>query len=421
MEQEKEIVAWVGLDWADQQHEICLQKVGEESVQCLTLKHQPEALHQWVQELRRRFGQGRVAVALEQFRGGLIHALMGYEFLVLYRVPPKMMAKYREAFRSSGAKDDPSDAAFLLELVRVHSERLRAWTPEDVLTRTLQRLVQYRRHTVHAGTALRNELSSCLKGYFPQALRWAGSLKSAQALDFLARWPSLPALQKARAHQIRQFYQRHGSRAVLEERLQEIRQAQPLTEDPAVVMTSLMRVQGLIEQLRCVMKALEQWDEKIAQLFKQHRDHELYENLPGAGPALAPRLLAAFGSDRSRYQSAQELQQFSGIAPVTECSGKSHWVHWRLACPKFLRQSFHEFATHSIARSLWARAYYQLQRERGKGHHAAVRALAYKWIRILFRCWQERQPYQEEIYLRALERRQSLLWVRMSEQVAAVA
>ena len=186
-------------------------------------------------------------------------------------------------------------------------------------------------------------------------------------------------------------------------------------------MTSVMRVQGLIEQLRCVMKALKRWDEKIAELFEQHRDHELYENLPGAGPALAPRLLAAFGSDRSRYQSAQELQQFSGIAPVTEASGKSHWVHWRWACPKFLRQSFHEFAGHSIARSSWARAYYYQQREKGNRHHAAVRALAYKWIRILFRCWQEGVPYQEEIYLRALERRQSPLWIRMTQQVAAVA
>jgi hypothetical protein len=108
---------------------------------------------------------------------------------------------------------------------------------------------------------------------------------------------------------------------------------------------------------------------------------------------LAPRLLAAFGSQRDRYGSAEEVQKHSGIAPVMERSGKKKWVHFRWACPKFLRQSFHEWAGHSISQSAWARAYYQQQRGRGKDHHAAVRALAFKWIRILYRCWQDRVAY----------------------------
>jgi hypothetical protein len=89
---------------------------------------------------------------------------------------------------------------------------------------------------------------------------------------------------------------------------------------------------------------------------------------------------------------AAELQQLSGIAPVTVRSGQSYSVHWRLACPKFLRQTFQEFAAQSIPHSHWAKAYYDQQKHRGSSHHAALRALAYKWIRILFRCWQERTP-----------------------------
>src|SRR5438094_9611153 len=122
---------------------------------------------------------------------------------------------------------------------------------------------------------------------------------------------------------------------------------------------------------------------------------------------MAPRLLAAFGSQRERYRSADELQSFSGIAPLTESSGKRKWVHFRFACPKFLRQSFHEWAGHSIAQSEWARAYYEQQRARGKKHHAAVRALAFKWIRILFRCWKDRVVYDESINLAALANRNS--------------
>jgi hypothetical protein len=110
-----------------------------------------------------------------------------------------------------------------------------------------------------------------------------------------------------------------------------------------------------------------------------HDDSTLFGSFPGAGPALAPRLLAAFGSNRDRFEFAAEMQQLSGIAPVTEKSGEGIWIHWRLACSKFLRQTFHEFAGRSIAQSDWARAYYDQQRKRGKSHQSALRALAFKW------------------------------------------
>ena len=124
---------------------------------------------------------------------------------------------------------------------------------------------------------------------------------------------------------------------------------------------------------------------------------------------IAPRLLVAFGAQRDRYASASELQQYAGIAPVTERSGNTCWVHWRLQCPKFLRQTFVEWAGESIRHSFWARAYYAQQRAKGSTHQAATRALAFKWIRILYRCWQTNTPYDESTYLNALARRGSPL------------
>ena len=135
--------------------------------------------------------------------------------------------------------------------------------------------------------------------------------------------------------------------------------------------------------------------------------HELFSSFPGADEVLAPRLLSAFCADRDRFASAEEIQQLSGIAPVTERSGKSCWVHYRFACPKFLRQSFHEFAAQSIGQSPWARTYYNRRRERGNGHQAAVRSLAFRWIRIIYRCWQTRVPDSEQAYQQALRRRGS--------------
>lgn len=162
----------------------------------------------------------------------------------------------------------------------------------------------------------------------------------------------------------------------------------------------------LIQVLRQGIQAL---DRQIEEAAAAHPDFFIFDSLPGAGAALAPRLLAAFGTQRDRWESASQLQTAVGIAPVKESSGKQEWIHFRFACPKFLRQTFHEWAGHSIAYSAWACAYYRQQRARGKGHHAAVRALAFKWIRILFRCWKKREAYDERVYVAALARRNSPL------------
>ena len=165
----------------------------------------------------------------------------------------------------------------------------------------------------------------------------------------------------------------------------------------------------LVEMLRVILGAIKTYDKEIAELAPKHDDYALFSSLPGAGSSLAPRLLVAFGEQRDRFKSAAELQKYSGIAPVTERSGNKHWVHWRWRCPAFVRQTFVEWAAQTINKSYWAGEYYRQQRAKGSGHQAALRALAFKWIRILFRCWQTRSQYDEATYLKALERRGSPL------------
>ncbi|HVA01911.1 MAG TPA: IS110 family transposase [Terriglobia bacterium] len=184
-----EVMAWVGLDWAGQRHEIRWQAADSSRAESLSVEQKPEALHAWVAQLRARFPQGRIALALEQSRGAVIYALMNYDFLLLYPVPPKALARYREAFATSGAKSDRADADLLLELVRTHRDRLRAWQPDDALTRQLRLLVEHRRRTVADRTRLTNRLTALLKTYFPQALDWAGDLRSLAACEFLRVWP----------------------------------------------------------------------------------------------------------------------------------------------------------------------------------------------------------------------------------------
>jgi transposase len=410
-ERDRSVQAWIGIDWADDKHDVSLYEVATGRQERLQVKQSPEALQEWIGQLRSRYGsQGEVAVVLEQGRGALLNVLMGCEFLVLYVINPKSLSLYREAFYGSGAKSDPVDAELMREMVRQNPHRFRAWRPDDVLTRSLRLMTEGRRDLVNQTTALTNQLTALLKGYYPQALRWIGSLDSAWACDFLEQWPTLQALQLSSRRQILRFYEKHPRPSLnLEQQLQQFDQALPLTGDEAVLQYSSLMVQALVPQLRALLKSIDEFDRKIAEVFRKHPDRPIFESFPGAGAVLAPRLSAAFGADRERYAAAGEVQQFSGIAPVTEKSGKQHWVHWRMACPKFIRQTFHEFADHSRRWSDWAKAYYQLQIQRGKNHHAAIRALAYKWIRILFHCWKEHQPYREEIYMASLAKHQSPL------------
>jgi len=350
-------------------------------------------------------------VVVEQVKGALVCMLRKYECLHLFPVPSTMSAAMRKALYPSGAKDDPRDAGLLLDILLQHRDRLRHLQPDNEETRRVQNLVEERRKLVDEKTAQVNRLIGYLKIYFPQLLQWFARLDTKLACDFLERWPSLEELQKVPAAEVRKFFrQRHGRHHELtEDRIQGIVQAMPAIQDRAVIEAKGAVVQVIAQLLRSLLEGIANLDRKIEEAVGAHPDFFIFQSLPAAGAALAPRLLAALGSQRDRYDSADEVQKHSGIAPVTEASGKKKWVHFRWACAKFVRQSFHEWAGHTIAQSVWARAYYQQQRERGNDHHAAVRALAFKWIRIVFRCWKDRVAYDENKYLAALARRGSPL------------
>src|SRR5262249_41743674 len=202
--------------------------------------------------------------------------------------------------------------------------RFRAWMPDDVDTRSLKLLVEGRRKLVNQTNKLTSRLSSQLKNYYPQALDWAGELNTRQACDFLEKWPTLESLQQSRPATIKKFFLSYGRPKTeeVDRRLAQIKEAVVLTNDGAVVLSAKMMVLALVGQIRLLIEAVEQYNDEIRRLFQQHPDRHLFESFKGAGPVLAPRLLAAMGADRDRWQSAADIQQLSGIAPVTRQSGK---------------------------------------------------------------------------------------------------
>jgi transposase len=406
-----EFAAAIGLDWADRKHDVCLFDPDAEKYEYAVLEHDPKALASWVERLRIRFGGRQIAVTLELERGPIVSALLEHDLFVLFPIRPSALASYRNTLRPSGAKDDPTDAFLAVDFLRRHPDQCGPLRPERPEMRALQRMVADRRSLVQDRTRILNRLTNTLKAYFPQVLDWFDDKNTAVFADFLARWPSLQAVKRARRESLVKFFHEHNVRRadVIERRVAAVADSVPLTRDRGVIGPSELMVEALVPQLRAVSVAIQRFEEEIHHLCARLPDFAVFDSLPGAGATLAPRLLAAFGERRERFPTAASVQKWVGVAPVTERSGKQHWVHWRFICNKFLRQTFVEWAGETIPHSFWARTFYERHRAKGASHNAALRALAFKWIRIVWRCWIDRVPYDESRYLTALQRRGSSL------------
>ena len=407
-----EYACLIGLDWGDAQHAVSLLERGQSTVERQMLPSQPEQVHRWARSLAERFHGAPVAVALETSKGPIVDLLLGYEWITIYPVHPATSRRYSKAFTPSGAANDQPDADNLLEILHQHRDRLRALLPQDQSTKHLAALVSLRRRIVDARTKLSNELTSLLKSYFPQALLLTGEERHAKiALEFLQRWPNLESLKKARPQTVRSFYYRHHVRRpeLVEKRLQLIQEAQSLSQDRVLIQTSELQLRYLLGQFRALEVSLREIEAEIDRVFTAHGDREIFQSLPAAGAAMAPRLCALFGTDRERWHHVSELQKYYGVAPVIEASGKRRWVHWRWNAPAFQRQTLVEWAGITVRYCPWAKAYYWKQRERQKGHSAILRSLAFKWLRILYRCWKDRTPYNDARYLEQLKAKGSYL------------
>jgi transposase len=406
-----EFAAFVGLDWSDKKHDVCLAFPGCEQVEQTVIEHRASAIAAWAQKLRERFVGGHIAICVELSEGPIVSALLEHDIFVIFPVNPATLARYRRAFAPSGAKDDPTDAQIALELLLRHRDKLAPLQRDSTAMRALRRLVEARRSFVQDRVRVTNRMTSALKAYFPQVLEWFRDKGTLIFADFVERWPTLQAAQRVRTETLVDFFHAHNVRrsATVERRVSAIKAEQPITTDVAVIQSCRLLLEVLLPQLRVLIAAIDKLDAEIAALCASLSDYKLFTSLPGAGPIFASRLLTAFGERRERFANAAAVQKYAGVAPVTERSGKQCWVHWRYCCAKFVRQTFVEWAAETIPRSFWAGTFYRNRREAGDSHQAALRALAFKWIRILYRCWVDRTPYDESRYLLALQKRQAPL------------
>lgn len=393
----------IGIDWADQTHAWHLQNGQTQSAGLL--QQDAQAIQDWVKQLRKQHPDGQFALAIETTKGALISALLGYDDITIYPINPAALAAYRKAFAHGGGKNDPGDAMLLCQYLRHYIEQLRPLRCDEALTRKLAAMAEDRRRLVDQRTAHCNELKAVLKTYFPEVLKLqAARIYADFIVAFLLKYPNLAVAQKAGATKLRKWFYGVGSRAKAEQRVQLLVDATALSDDQALNETCSLRVMALAALIQTYNAQVRVYAARIADAVVQHQDYALFKSLPGASDLTHSRMIAAMGDDRSRYADASSLQAATGIAPLTTQSGKQRFVSARWACTKFLKQTFHEFAGLSITSSKWAAAYYKLQLEKGKSPQMAKRALAYKWQRIIFRCWHDRVPYDETRYIEQLKK-----------------
>ena len=254
-----DFAALIGIDWADQKHDICENPLGSQNYHYNVISSKPEALHNWAVNLKIRYPDKQIAVACELQKGPLIYALSKYSHITIFPINPSTVAKYRQAFTPSGAKNDPTDAFIQVEILALHMNKLTAITPESAQIRALAQLVVYRRKIVQERVNLSNKITATLKNYFPRAIDWFTEKDTIIFCDFLKKWPSLMQVKKAKKQSLLTFFNQDNSRypEVNNTRITLIKEAMALTDDPGVIEPNKIMIEVLIPQLKILIKGID--------------------------------------------------------------------------------------------------------------------------------------------------------------------
>jgi len=393
---------YAGIDWANDHHDALV--IDEQGLQVGSLRvdHSPQGLSRlntFLQQISGSESKDQMACIIETTHGLLIAHLLEAGWPV-YPVNPRTVDRRRAA---SGAKTDTIDAYLLAKTGRADLADLHRLTPDSEKLTELKLLTRDQDALIQMQTRLVNQLTACLKAYYPVALELFTKLQQKSTLLFLQTYPTPQTAMAASAEQITEVLRRAkhphpiSVAAEIVERLQ-----QPHLQADAVTTRAKSRLMlVLVSQLLPLLEQIRQFDKEIRTLFLTHEDHELFASLPRAGKRLAPRLLAEIGDDRTRYQDESLLQALGGTSPVLFQSGMYAKAHRRLGCIKPLRNALHQFAWQTTHSEPWARDYYQRKRAEGKSHSVAVRALANVWVRVIFAMWSRHCCYETAIFERA--------------------
>ena len=396
---------YAGVDWADQHHDALVINEQGQQVGSIRVDHSLQGFAKLTTFLQQIIGsepKEQMACIIETTHGLLIAALLEAGWPV-YPVNPRTVDRRRSA---SGAKTDTIDAYLLAKTGRADFADLHRLTPDSAQVAELKTLTRDQEGLIQMQTRLVNQLTACLKAYYPVALELFAKLQQHTTLVFLQTYPTPQAASAASQEQIASVLKQagHPNPSKAAPAIFATLKLPHLTADAVTTRTKSRLMLALVSQLMPLLEQIAAYDKEITTLFLTHPDHEIFSSLPRAGKRLAPRRLSEVGDDRTRYVDAASLQALAGTSPVLFQSGMYSKAHRRLGCIKPLRNALHQFAWQTTQSEPWAMQYYQRKRAEGKSHTVALRALANVWVRIIFAMWLHHRCYEAITFETAQQR-----------------
>jgi len=385
---------FVGIDWASEDHVVCIVDDAGRTQTTFSITHSKEGFRRLVARLAALGEPNRVPVAVERPDGRLVDRLLEAGHPVV-PVSPNAIKAWREGEVVSGAKSDPGDAEVIAEYLRLRAHRLAVVEPFSSETRALRAVVRARDDLVRQRVRIHNQLEACLDAFWPGAKVVFADVTSDIALAFLERYPTPGMARVLGDKRMQAFMTKHGycGRRSPAELLGRLRAAPDgIGEGPEAEARrdAVLGYVGVVRALNASIKALTR---SVAAHLGEHPDSEIFTSLPRSGQVNAAQMLAEWGDCREAYDGPEAIAALAGAAPVTKRSGKHKAVSFRWACNTRFRWAITTFADNSRHESPWAAAIYQAAIDRGCDHPHAVRILARAWIRVIYRCWVDRTPY----------------------------
>jgi transposase len=349
---------YTGIDWADDHHDAVVIDEAGRQLASLHVTHTPAGLNQltsFLQDITGPDAKEQMACIVETTHGLLIAALLEEGFAV-YPVNPRTVDRRR---KPSGAKTDAIDAYLLAKTGRSDLPDLRRLQPDAAQIQELKALTRDQDVLIQSQTRLVNQLTACLKAYYPVALQLFTKVQQHSTLVFLQTYPTPAAAKAASLDELTAVLKQahHPNPSKVAQHIWQTLQQPHLQADAITTRTKSRLMLALVSQLLPLVEQITAYDKEITRLFLSHPDSETFRSLPGAAKRLAPRLLSGWGDDRSRYSDAASLQALAGTSPVPYESGTYSKVHKRYACIKPLRNALHQFAWESTRLEAWALDY----------------------------------------------------------------
>jgi transposase len=402
-----ELTHFAGFDWAKDHHDVCLIDRQGQVVEHFRFPHTGPGWQHWREKIQ---SHPAVGVAIETSQGAAVEQLLR-SGVTVYPIHPKAAKEYRQRKAPSGTKTDALDAWALGDALRLDGAHWRALNPQDAMVEELRLLCRDEEELIGQRTALVNQLQQALQEYYPAALEAFDDWTKPHAWAFVKAFPTPQQLVQATAHRRKVFLHTHKLRRPdrAEKRLAIFARADQFCGGEVVTRAKSRLAQALCRSLETLQAQLDDYRAAIEKLFAEHPDHDVFGSLPGVGAKLGPRLLSGIGANREEYPDVQGLQCMAGSAPVSFQSGQIRRAKIRWHCDRHLRHTVHLWAGCSLKTCTWAAAYYTAKRAAGKSHACALRCLAQRWLKILWKMWQTHTPYDPESHARNQQKHGS--WV----------